>query len=162
MKARELMSSPAITVGPEAKVQDVARTMREAQISGVPVVDAAGALLGVITELSLIERSAPVKQPRYLAVLSGAIPVSLEEYREYREQVKLVLATNAAELMDDDPASVEPETELDMILTLMSEPECTMVPVVEADQVVGVVTRTDLVRVLETLEMALEEGQGEA
>jgi len=161
MNARELMSSPAITVGPDAKVQDVARTMREAQISGVPVVDAAGSLLGVITELRLIERSAPVKQPRYLAVLSGMIPVSLEEYRDYREQVKLVLATNAAELMDGDADSIEPDAELDAILAFMREPERTMLPVIEKNKVIGVVTRTDLVRVLEKLEMALEEEREE-
>ncbi len=161
MKARELMSSPAITVGPEAKIQEVARTMREAQISGVPVIDNNGALLGVITELQLIERSAPVKQPRYLALLSGLIPLNLEEYREYREQVKLVLATNAEELMDDDPAAVGPETDLDTILALMSEPEVTMLPIVENDRVIGVVTRTDLVRLLEQLEMALDEDRPE-
>jgi CBS domain-containing protein len=157
MQARELMSSPAVTVGPTAKVQEVARIMREAQISGVPVVDDAGALLGVITELSLIERSAPVKQPRYLAVLSGLIPVSLEEYREYREQVKLVLATNAEELMNGDPDFVSPDDDLERILAMMVEPETTMLPVVENGRVIGVITRTDLVRVLEQLEMALEE-----
>jgi CBS domain-containing protein len=161
MKARELMSSPAIAVGPETKIQEVARTMREAQISGVPVIDENGALLGVITELQLIERSAPVKQPRYLALLSGLIPLNLEEYREYREQVKLVLATNAEELMDDDPAAVGPETDLDTILALMSEPEVTMLPIVENDRVIGVVTRTDLVRLLEQLEMALDEDRPE-
>ncbi len=161
MKARELMSSPAITVGPEVKIQEVARMMREAQISGVPVVDDDGTLLGVITELQLIERSAPVKQPRYLAVLSGMIPVSLDEYREYRDQVKLVLATDAEELMDDDAAAVGPETELDAILAIMSEPEVTMLPVIEFEKVIGVVTRTDLVRVLERLEMALEEDRTE-
>lgn len=155
------MSSPAITVRADTKVQDVARTMREAHISGVPVVDSAGSLLGVITELSLIERSAPVKQPRYLAVLSGMIPVSLEEYREYREQVKRVLATNAAELMDDDADSIDPDVELDAILAMMREPERTMLPVVEQNRVIGVVTRTDLVRVLEQLEMALEEERKE-
>ena len=161
MKARELMSSPAITVGPETKIQDVARTMRDAHISGVPVINDDGVLLGVITELHLIERSAPVKQPRYLAVLSGMIPVSLDEYREYREQVKLVLATNAEELMDDDPAAIGPETELDAILAIMSEPEVTMLPVIEHEKVIGVVTRTDLVRVLERLEMALEDEREE-
>jgi CBS domain-containing protein len=125
------------------------------------VIDENGVLLGVITELQLIERSAPVKQPRYLALLSGLIPLNLEEYREYREQVKLVLATNAEELMDDDPAAVGPETDLDTILALMSEPEVTMLPIVENDRVIGVVTRTDLVRLLEQLEMALDEDRPE-
>ncbi len=157
MQARELMSHPAITVGPEAKVQEVARTMREAHISGVPVVDADGTLLGIITELSLIERSAPVKQPRYLAILSGLIPTSLEEYRRYRDQVKLVLATNAEELMDEEFPAIGPDAEIDEMLQLMRQPEETMLPVVEAGKVIGVVTRTDLVRVLEKLEMALED-----
>lgn len=157
MQVRELMSSPAVTVSPATKVQELARIMREGPFSGVPVVDEEGTLLGVVTELELIERNAPLREPRYLAVLSGLIPVSLDEYRHYREQVGLVLATNASELMDDEPATIGPDASLEKLLTIMREPEQTMVPVVEGDRVIGVVTRTDVVRVLERLEMALEE-----
>ena len=112
MNIREIMSSPAITVGPETSIQEVARIMRENHISGVPIVGGDGALLGVVTELDLIARNAPLEEPRYIAILSGYIPTSFEKYREYKEQLKQALATTAIELMDDDQefATMTPDT----------------------------------------------------
>lgn len=157
MQVREIMSSPAITVGPESKIPEIARIMREQQISGVPVVDAQGQLLGLITELELIERNAPLREPRYLAVLSGLIPVSLDEYRDYKDQVRQVLATNARELMNPEVHTVAPTAELEEVLQIMTDPVNISLPVVDAGAVVGIVTRTDLVRVIERLEMAVEQ-----
>lgn len=157
MQVHEIMTSPAITVGPEIKIPEIARIMRERQISGVPVVDTAGQLLGLITELDLIERNAPLHQPRYLAVLSGLIPVSLDEYRDYKEQVRHVLATNAHGLMTTEVPTIESDAELDEVLKLMTNPAHVSLPVVEAGKVIGIVTRTDLVRVIERLEMAVEQ-----
>lgn len=95
MLVQEIMSSPAITVTPETTIQEVARIMGEHHISGVPVIDADGRLLGTVTEVNLIARNAPLKQPRYLAVLSAVIPVGLDDYYEYKQQLRQALATNA-------------------------------------------------------------------
>ncbi|MEZ4865464.1 MAG: CBS domain-containing protein [Caldilineaceae bacterium] len=161
MQVREMMSSPAVTVTPETKIPEIARLMREKQISGLPVVDGTSKLLGLITELDLIERNAPLKEPRYLAVLAGLIPVSLDEYSDYREQVRHVLATNAQEIMSKPAHIVTPATDMETVMRLMMDPTNTLLPVVENEQVIGVITRTDLVRVIEQLEMAVEEdGQG--
>ena len=161
MNVNEIMSSPAITVGPETSVQEIARIMREKQISGVPVVDASGALLGTVTELDLIARNAPLEEPRYFAILSGYIPTSPSQYREYKEQLRQALATNASELMGDDVdeiATVTPGTSIDDALRTMLDPENFMLPVVDGGRVVGVVTRTDMVRMIEELE-ARENGE---
>lgn len=160
MKVHEVMSRPAVTVGPEIKIPEIARIMREGQISGVPVVDAEGHLLGLITELDLIERNAPLREPRYLAVLSGLIPVGLDEYRDYKDQVRHVLATNAKELMTTEVHTVTPSADLEDVMKIMTDPANISLPVVEAGKVVGVVTRTDLVRVIERLEMAVEQDNG--
>ena len=160
MQVREIMSAPAITVGPTTEIREVARTMRENVISGVPVVDGSGALLGVITEMELIARNAPVHEPRYIAVLSALIPVNLEEYRHYKEQLRQALAINAADLMRDDVATISPDATVEEALEIMLNPEVTMLPVVQATQVIGVVTRTDLVRLIETLEAAPDEPPG--
>lgn len=157
MQVREIMSSPAITVGPETKIPEIARVMREQQISGVPVVDAEGQLLGLITELDLIERNAPLREPRYLAVLSGLIPVSLDEYRDYKDQVRHVLATNAKELMNKEVHTVAPDADLETVMQLMTDPSNISLPVVDMGRIVGVITRTDLVRVIERLEMAIDQ-----
>ena len=156
MLVQEIMSSPAITVTPETTIQEVARIMGEHHISGVPVVDADGRLLGTVTEVNLIARNAPLKQPRYLAVLSAVIPVGLDDYYEYKQQLRQALATNARQLMNSDVRTVEPSTTVEEALEIMLHPENTMLPVLENDRLVGVVTRTDLVRLIENLEAAPE------
>ena len=156
MLVQEIMSSPAITVQPETTIQEVARIMGEHHISGVPVVDADGRLLGTVTEVNLIARNAPLKQPRYLAVLSAVIPVGLDDYYEYKQQLRQALATNARQLMNSDVRTVEPSTTVEEALEIMLHPENTMLPVLENDRLVGVVTRTDLVRLIENLEAAPE------
>jgi CBS domain-containing protein len=157
MQVREIMSSPAITVSPTTEIREVARTMRKNVISGVPVVDGDGTLLGVITEMELIARNAPVQEPRYLAVLSALIPVNIEEYRQYKEQLRQALAISAADLMRDEVETIGPDELIEEALETMLNPEVTMLPVVEDGRVIGVVTRTDLVRLIETLEAAPDE-----
>jgi len=158
------MSSPAITVTPETGIREVAHTMRENAISGVPVVSPTGELLGLITELSLIARNAPIHEPHYIVVLSAMIPVNLEEHRQYREQLRLALAINAGDLMTpaEEVETIGPDELIDEALERMLDPETTMLPVIENNQVVGVVTRTDLVRLIETLEAAPDEDESEA
>jgi CBS domain-containing protein len=154
------MSSPAITVGPDSEVRDVARLMREHQISGVPVVDQQNKLLGIITEIDLIARNAPLHEPHYIGVLSAMIPVNLTEYREYKEQLRQVLATSAGELMRNEVETITSDATTEEALERMLDPEITMLPVMEGEKVIGVLTRTDLVRLLETLESAPDEPEG--
>ncbi len=155
----QIMTSPAITVKPDTRIREIARIMRENQISSVPVVDDADRPVGVVTEIDLIERHAPVKPPQYLAILSGLIPVSLEEYRRYKEQVRHILAINAEQLMSTQFETIAPEASVEEALERMLDPAIFLLPVVAEERILGVVTRTDLVRLIEELELADEEGQ---
>ena len=157
MQVREIMSSPAITVLPDTDIRSVARVMLEHRISGVPVVDGEGVLLGTITELDLIARNAPVQEPHYLAVLSALIPLNPREVREYREQLRQALAVIASELMTTEVECVTPETDVEEALELMLDPETILLPVIVQDKLAGVLTRTDLVRLIEKLESAPDE-----
>lgn len=161
MLAREIMSSPAITVAPDTHIPEVARILRANQISGAPVVDDAGKLLGIVTEYDLIMRNAPVHEPRYFAVLSGLIPINLNEYRHYKDQLRHAMAVTAGELIEPGFHTLAPDTPLEQAMELMLDPKITLLPVVEGEQVVGVVTRTDLVRLMERLEGALNPEQEE-
>ncbi len=158
MKVQDIMTSPAITVTADASVQEVARIMREKKISGVPVVDSQGRLTGIVTELDLISRSAPVHEPTYFTFLSGFIPLKPGEYREYRERLQQALATNAGELAGVDDlkvAQITPDALISEAMERMLDPEITMLAVVESGRVIGVVTRTDMIRVIEQLELEL-------
>jgi CBS domain-containing protein len=160
MQIREIMSSPAISVATETRVGELARVMRENNISGMPVVDERNRLLGVITEHDLIQRHAPVHQPRYITVLSAYIPISPREVHEYQEQLRQTLAINASQLMTVDAQTVSPDDDVEDALEMMLDPEVTLLPVVEGREVVGVVTRTDLVHLIEELES--QNGEDEA
>ena len=98
MFARDIMSSPVITVTTDTHIMEVARILRSNQISGVPVLDAGGKLQGVVTEYDLILRQAPIHEPHYFAVLSGVIPLNLREYRQYKDQLRHAMAVTAGEL----------------------------------------------------------------
>ncbi|MGL4651518.1 MAG: CBS domain-containing protein, partial [Caldilineaceae bacterium] len=134
MNIRDIMSAPPVTVLYTASVQEVALLMSGRQISGVPVVNEAGELMGLITELHLIARNAPVHEPRYIAVLSGLIPLNLEEHREYKERLREALATTAGELMDNTEIPIAaPEDPIDAAFDLLSTPEYTLLPIVEGE-----------------------------
>jgi CBS domain-containing protein len=156
MQARDIMTSPAITVTAGTHIPELARLMRVNRISGLPVVDDTGQLLGIVTDHDLIMRNAPVREPRYFSVLSGVIPLNLEEYRNYRDQLRHTMAVTAADLIEPGARMIAPDTPLEEAMELMLDPLVTMLPVVEAEQVVGVVTRTNLVRLVERLEGAVD------
>ena len=156
MQARDIMTSPAITVSAGTHIPELARLMRVNQISGLPVVDEEGRLLGIVTDHDLIMRNAPVREPRYFSVLSGVIPLNLDEYRNYRDQLRHTMAVTAADLIEPGVQTIMPDTPLAEAMEMMLDPLVTMLPVVEGDKVVGVVTRTNLVRLVERLEGAVD------
>lgn len=156
MLVRDIMTSPAITVHTSTKIPEVARLLRAHQISGMPVLSDDGALLGIVTDHDLILRNAPVREPRYFAILSGYIPLSLEEHRHYKEQLRHTMAVTAGDMTEPGIHTVAPETPLEQAMELMLDPKVTMLPVLDNGEVVGVVTRTDLVRLIEKLEGAVD------
>jgi CBS domain-containing protein len=163
MKVRDIMSSPAITVTPDTSVRDVARIMRENHISGVPVVDDSQNLLGLVTEVDLISRNAPIHEPTYYTFLSTIIPLHPGEYKEYRERQQQALATNAGELKgeyDLEKAAISADADIDEAMERMLDPEITLMPVVSNGKVIGVISRTDMVRLIEKLELELVTRNG--
>lgn len=153
MLIREIMTSPVITVSPDTSIQEVARLMRDRHISGVPVVSADHRLLGMITEVDLIARHAPAHEPHYFTLLSAVIPLGIDEYTRYKEQVRQILAVNAEQLMTRKPSTVRPQDTLEHAAGLMVKPGHNSLPVVEEGRLVGIITRTDLVRMIEQLEV---------
>ena len=129
------------TLDAESTVEDAIRLFAETRISGAPVVSN-GQLLGIITEGDLIFQDADIKAPGFLDILGGIVPLgSTEEYR--REALKSAGVT-VSEVMTDDPITVAPEATLAEAATVMAERRKKILPVVEGDRLVGVVTRMDI------------------
>jgi len=137
----EVMETGWPILGPESTVKEAIRLFVEARISGVPVVED-GRLIGIITEGDLILQDADIKAPGFLDILGGMVPLgSTEEYR--REALKSAGVT-VGEVMTTDPTTVAPEATLVEAATVMAEKRRKILPVVEGERLVGVVTRMDI------------------
>ncbi|MGB5048734.1 MAG: CBS domain-containing protein, partial [Caldilineaceae bacterium] len=152
MLVQDIMTSEVITTSPQASIREVAELMRQHAISALPVVSSAGELVGIVTEVDLITRHAPPRQPQYIPLLWGLIPMRLDDYSTYKKQVGHILAVNAQQLMSEDPATVRPTDTIEHAAELMIKPGHRSLPVLENGKLVGIITRTDLVQLIEELE----------
>ena len=155
MKVREIMTAEVVTIEPDTPVTTVVRYLREEAISGVPVVDSNGAVVGLVTEVDLIARHARPHFPAYVQFLDSIF--YLERSRRYQESMRHILATTAGELMTSPVRTVDPEMDVQDLAALMVEERINPVPVVDEEGcILGIVSHTDLLEMIERAE-ATEE-----
>ncbi|MCK8824121.1 CBS domain-containing protein [Fuchsiella alkaliacetigena] len=146
MLAKEIMTTEVITVGAEETVKEAAKILSENKISGLPVLDDEGQLIGIITEQDLIVRNKKLNFPEYIYFLDSII--YLESFNSFEEDFKKMVGTKVKEVMSEDVISVDPETPIEEIATLMSVENINRVPVVKGNELVGIISRADIVRVM--------------
>lgn len=141
MKVGDVMTRSVAAVRPETPLKDVAALMVDRGISGVPVVDADQAVLGVVSEADFVikERRAVDGRNRLLALIFG-------ESRQARAELKKIEATTAGEAMTSPALTVESTDTLQRAAELMASRRVNRLPVVEGGRLVGIVTRADVVR----------------
>lgn len=154
MKARDIMRTDVPTVGLDARATDVARLMLDRRVSGIPVVDDRGRLLGMVTETDLVTKHARVHVPMYIGILGGVIPW---ERRGSDEEIQRALGVTAADLMEQETPAVGPDATVEDVATLMVEEGAEPVPVVQNHSLVGLISRTDIIRLL-----VIEDEAGES
>jgi CBS domain-containing protein len=146
MHAREIMTRQVIAIGADATVVEAASTMLRNHISGLPVVDAAGQLIGIVSEGDFIRRAeigTERKRGRWLAFLAGPDRIAAEFVHEHGRTV--------GEIMTADPITVTEDTPLDRIVQIMESSHVKRVPVVRGNRLVGIVTRSDFLRTVADL-----------
>jgi CBS domain-containing protein len=145
MKAGDIMTSNVISVDAKTRTQDVARLMLANQISAVPVVDATGAPIGMVSEGDLIGRTEAEREARkdwWLALLAEGEPLSAEFLSSVR------LDRTAGDVMSKPAITVGEDTEVGEIARLLQSHRIKRVPVVRGGRMVGIVSRQDLLRPL--------------
>ncbi len=146
MKVRDIMTSPAVSVGPDADVRTIARLLVENDIDGLPVADSSGKVLGMVTEGDLIVRNANLHFPRFLQIMDARI--FLENPRHFEEETRKMLGATARDLMSSPAIVVSADDEMEKAATLMVEKHVHGLPVVEGGRLMGMITRSDLVRLM--------------
>jgi len=143
--AADIMTSEVVTVSPETSVGTVAEMLANQRFGSLPVVDAAGRVLGIVTEEDLVTRAAPVHLPRHVSFLGGII--FLENPQHFTAEAERILAISAREIMDADVPFVHPDTPVEVIATRMLNEDLRRVVVLDAEnRLAGIITRADIVR----------------
>lgn len=143
MIARDVMTTRVVTVGPETPVREVAQLLLERRISAVPVVDADGRILGIVSEGDLIGRpeiGPPRRRSWWLALLGGAGEGAAEYVKAHGGHAKDVMTPGVVSITEDAP--------LGEVAQLLEERRIKRVPVVHQGKLVGIVSRADLLRAL--------------
>jgi CBS domain-containing protein len=138
------MTKDVLTVKPETSLEEFARLLMKNQISGAPVIDAGGALVGIMTENDLINQNKRLHIPTVVSFLDAAI--YLESSKKFADEVKRVTATRVGDLCTRKVVSISEGTTLTDIATIMAEKKVHLLPVVTAGKVVGIVGKRDVVR----------------
>jgi CBS-domain-containing membrane protein len=157
MKARDVMATPVITVKPSSLVQDVARLLLGRRISAVPVIDDDGRLVGIVSEGDLIRRAEVGTERRHswwLRLLTGSDALAGDYVKAH--------ARSVADIMTRDVITVGPETPLSEIATLLERKAIKRVPVVQDGQVVGIVSRANLVQAVASVRKDIEISRTDA
>lgn len=141
MKVGDVMTRSVASVRPETPLKDVAALMVERGISGVPVVDADGTVVGVVSEADFVikERGVVAERNRVLARVFG-------KSRKERAELAKIEATTAGEAMTSPALTVDAGDTLQSAAEQMSSRRINRLPVVEQGRLVGIVTRADVVR----------------
>jgi CBS domain-containing protein len=141
MKVADVMTRTVVAVSPETPLKDVAALMVAKGISGVPVVDAAGTVVGVVSEADFVikERGAEGVRHRLLARVFG-------ESKQTKRELAKIEATTAGEAMTSPAVTVEAADALKWAAEVMAGRKINRLPVVEDGRLVGIVTRADVVR----------------
>lgn len=143
MKAADVMTVPVITVTPETTIVEAAELMLQRRISGLPVVDGDGAVVGMITEgdlLRRVETGTETRRARWLELLVGPERLARDFVRSHARKV--------GEITTPTVVSATPQTPLAEVVRLMEKHRIKRLPVIDGDRLVGIVSRANLVRAL--------------
>ena len=146
LKVREIMTTAVITVNPDTTVGELADILAKNKISGVPVVDGEGRVLGMVSEADIIVQDADLHFPYYIQFLEMVI--YLQSVHKFEERVRKQIASKVSEIMTEEVVSVPPDESVREVATLMADRGVNRLPVVEDGRLVGIVTRGDIVRAI--------------
>jgi CBS domain-containing protein len=143
VKVADVMVTNIISVQPGSTVADAARMMLANHVTGLPVLDAAGSLVGIVTEGDLLRRAEIGTDGKKFGWLRGfLLPSSVAaDYVETH-------ARHVSGVMTHNPVIVTPETSLTEVAELMLRKHIKRLPVLEDGVLLGVISRTDLLRLL--------------
>ena len=144
--AKDIMTREVITISPDTEIAQAAKLLLTNRINGVPVIDDTGKLVGILCQSDLIIQQKNIPIPSLFTLLDGFI--SLTSSKKLDKEVEKIAATKVADAMTANPVTVNSDTGIEDVATLMVEKSYHTLPVVEAGNLVGIVGKEDVLRTL--------------
>jgi CBS domain-containing protein len=146
MRAHQIMTKDVITVTPHTSIEDAARIMLRMHVSGLPVQDDAGKLVGIVSQSDFLRRAeigTGRKRPAWLQFLIGPGRAAVDFVRERGRKVE--------DVMTENPITVDEETPLEDLVRLMEKKGIKRLPVMSGDTLKGIVTRSNLLQAVASI-----------
>jgi CBS domain-containing protein len=143
MKAADIMTTRVVTIHDDAPIYEAARLMLQDDISGLPVVDRAGNLVGIVTEGDLVRRvesGTEIRRPRWLEIMKDPGALAAEYVRAHGRRVSEVMTPNVITAAED--------TALEDVVLLMERLGVRRVVVTRGKHMVGIISRANLLQAL--------------
>jgi CBS domain-containing protein len=148
LKVKDIMTREVKTVSPETEITQAAKLLLSERINGVPVLNQAGELVGILCQSDLIAQQKGIPIPSLFTLLDGYIP--LTRFNRLDKEVEKIAATTVDHAMTSDPVTVTSTTDIEKVAALMVEKNYHTLPVVDDGKLVGIVGKEDVLRTLLT------------
>ncbi|OFW62591.1 MAG: hypothetical protein A2Z35_03875 [Actinobacteria bacterium RBG_19FT_COMBO_36_27] len=143
--ARDVMIKKVITINKNESVEKLSELLVKNKISGVPVVDDSGKLVGIATEGDLIVKDADLHFPRYFKLLDSII--YLESLNKFKRNLTKYLGTKVEDIMTAKVRTVNKDTTVNEVANIMIKYNINRVPVLDKKgDLAGIITRADIVK----------------
>src|SRR3989338_3718243 len=149
MKAKDIMTKDVLTVSLDTPVKKVAELLSDYEISGAPVLDEHERVIGIVTESDLIEQKKKLHLPTVVTLFEGVL--FLERPQKIKREIEKMLGATVKDIYSKKVITINENTTMEDIATIMSEKKVHLLPVLRGDDLVGVVGKVDVVRALAKL-----------
>lgn len=146
LTAKDIMSRDITTVTLDMPISEVAGLFHDNVISGAPVVDDNGNLIGIITESDLIDQNKKFHIPTVVAIFDAV--VYLESLKTFEKELQKMTGSKVRDLYTKDVVSVDQDTPINEIASIMSDRHFHTIPVLKGNKLVGIVGKDDIVKTM--------------
>ena len=146
LKVKDIMTREVISVTPDTEILKAARLLLEKRINGLPVVDQAGRLVGLLCQSDLVAQQKRIPLPSLFTLLEGFVP--LTPMKRIDKEVEKIAAVTVSQAMTPNPVTVGPQTDIEEVAALMADKKYHTLPVIEDGRLVGIVGKEDVLRTL--------------
>ena len=144
LTAKDIMTSEVCSVREETDIKELAALFVEYNYKTLPVVDAAGSLVGIVSQTDLIEQDKPLHIPTVISLFDWVL--YLESPKVFRDEVRKVSARKVGEICAREVVTCTPDTSIEEVASLMVEHKIHLLPVLDGNRLDGVVARIDIIR----------------